>query len=66
MEFFFEVKNGKDYLDTEKLFRSHAHEIAEIYWASPNDDIKILPQNFAEDFKQQKFDFNETRFLKDL
>src|SRR3989344_455570 len=51
VEFFFEIKNGVDYLDTEKLTRSHAHEITEIVWISPTDDVHILPKLFAEDFK---------------
>jgi len=65
MEFFFEVINGKDYLDTEKFKRSHAHELVEIYWASPDDNIKILPQKFAEDFKEEKINFDKIRYIKD-
>ncbi len=65
IEFFFEIKNGKDYLNTDKLARSHAHEIAEIIWASPNDDIRILPKNLGEDFKAGKIISNEVRFIKD-
>src|SRR3989344_9409000 len=45
IEFFFEVKNGKDYLNTEKLARSHANEIAEVVWVSPTDDISIMPKS---------------------
>src|SRR5512133_2601574 len=51
IEFFFKVKNGMDYLDTEKLARSHAHEIAEIVWINPTDSIRILPKSFGEDFR---------------
>jgi len=65
IEFFFEVKNGKDYLNTEKLARSHAHEIAEIVWASPTDSIKILPKNLEEDFKSGKIISDEVRLIKD-
>lgn len=64
VEFFFEIKNGKDYLDTEKLTRSHAHEIAEIVWVSPNDNIRILPKNFGEDFKTGKVISDEVRYIK--
>ncbi len=66
IEFFFEVLNGKDYLNTEELFRSHAHEINKIIWASPTDDIKILPQKFADDFKDGKFNFNEVQYISDF
>ena len=65
MEFFFEVVNGKDYLDIEKLERSHAHELFDIYWASPSDNIKILPQKFAEDFKEGNIDFHKISYIKD-
>ena len=65
MEFFFEVLNGKDYLNNKDLVCSHANEIAEIYWASPTDNIKILPQKFADDFKGGRIDFNEVCYIKD-
>ncbi len=65
VEFFFEVLNGEKYLNTEKLARSHAHEIAKIIWASPTDNINILPKSFGEDFKAGKILSNEVRFIKD-
>lgn len=64
VEFFFEIKNGVDYLDTKKLTRSHAHEIAEIVWVSPMDDVRILPKTLAEDFKAGKVVSNEVRYIK--
>jgi len=63
VEFFFEVLNGKDYLELEKNNRSHAHELFEIYWASPSDNIKILPQKFAEDFKKEGIDFDKISYI---
>ena len=65
VEFFFEVKNGEDYLNTEKLTRSHAHEIAEIVWVSSTDNIRVLPKSFGEDFKAGKMVSNEVRYIKD-
>ncbi len=65
IELFFEIKNGADYLDTEKLARSHAHEISEIVWISPADDIRILPKTLAEDFKAGRVVSDEVRFIKD-
>lgn len=64
IEFFFEVTNGRDYLDTEKLTRSHAHELSEICWASPTSDIKILPQKLAQDLKNGEIESNEIRYIK--
>jgi len=65
LEFFFEIKNGMDYLDTEKLARSHAHEIAEIIWISPADDVRILPKELANDFRSGKIIADEIRYIKD-
>jgi ADP-ribose pyrophosphatase YjhB (NUDIX family) len=65
VEFFFEVKNGADYLNTEKLARSHAYEIAEIVWVSPTDDIRIMPKSLGEDFKTGKIISDEVRYIKD-
>ncbi len=65
VEFFFEVKNGIDYLDTEKLTRSHAHKIAEIIWVNPTDNIRILPKSLGEYFKEGKVVSDEVRYIKD-
>jgi len=65
IEFFFEVKNGADYLNIEKLARSHAFEIAEIVWVSPTDDIRIMPKSLGEDFKAGKVISDEVRYIKD-
>lgn len=64
VEFFFEVLNGADYLNSERLERSHAHELAEILWVSPSDDVHILPQRFAEDFKKGSIVTDEVRYIK--
>lgn len=63
VEFFFEITNGSEYKNIEHLERTHAHEIAEICWVSPTDDIKILPKKFAEDFKANKILSDEVRFI---
>jgi len=66
IEFFFEVKNGKEYLNIEKLERTHAYELAEIIWISPSDNINILPKQFDEDFKNNKIFEGETKFISEL
>ena len=66
VEFFFEVKNGKDYLNIEKLERTHAHELSEILWVSTDSDIEILPKQFNEDFKNNKIFEGETKFINEL
>lgn len=64
VEFFFEVTNGADYLNTEKLARSHAHEIAEVVWVSPTDDIQILPKSLEADFRTGRVTLDEVRYIK--
>jgi ADP-ribose pyrophosphatase YjhB (NUDIX family) len=63
IEFFFEVINSDKYINLENLERTHAHELTEIYWVKPADDMKILPQKFNEDFKLGKIISNEVRYI---
>jgi 8-oxo-dGTP diphosphatase len=62
---FFEVKNGRDYLNSEMLDRTHAHELEEIIWASPTDDLNLLPKQLAKDFREGKLLSDEVRFITD-
>lgn len=64
-EFFFEVINSAEYVDCEQLARSHSHELVEILWASPDDDLGILPQQLADDFKNGMILSDEIRYIKD-
>jgi ADP-ribose pyrophosphatase YjhB (NUDIX family) len=64
VEFFFEVTNGNKYVGRENVKRSHAYEIAEIVWASPTDDIRILPKSLAEDFKAGKILLDQIKYIK--
>ena len=63
-EFFFEITNGSDYVNCESLARSHAHEIEEIRWAAPVDDIKIFPRKIEEDFKKGILISDQVRFIR--
>ena len=63
VEFFFEVTNGEDFLHTEHLAKSHAHEIAEVIWLTPGDEVRLLPSQLAEDFKSGKLSSEEPRFI---
>jgi ADP-ribose pyrophosphatase YjhB (NUDIX family) len=64
IEFFLEVKNGRDYVNAEKLVRSHAHEIAEIVWVSSTDDVCILPKTLVGDLKAGKIVSDEVRYIQ--
>ena len=63
IEFFFEVTNGQAYVGCEKLPRSHADELAEIIWVSPTDDIRILPEQLANDFRKGALIADQIRFI---
>jgi 8-oxo-dGTP diphosphatase len=63
VEFFFEIVNGGDYEGCEKLARTHAHELAEISWASPADNIRILPEQLARDFKEGTIISDTVRYI---
>ena len=65
LEFFFEVTNGEDFLNIEQNTRTHAHEIVKMFWASPNDDLGILPKKLAEDFKAGKMLDGEVKYIRD-
>lgn len=65
VEFFFEVTNGEKFKDGKLVDAAHGHEFDEIYWISPNDKIRILPQNLEEDFRSGKIVSDEIRFIKD-
>lgn len=63
IEFFFEVKNGYDYIDCDKLVRSHSHELSEIIWVGVSDDVKILPKDVEIDFKNGHLLLDQVRFI---
>lgn len=64
VQFFFEITNSNEYKDIERNVRTHAHEIAEILWINPTDDILILPKKLGEDFRAGKILSNEIRYIK--
>ena len=66
VEFFFEVKNGEKYLNIDGLERTHAHELSEIIWISPSDNIEILPKQFDKDFKNNNIFTGEIKFINEL
>lgn len=64
VEFFFEITNGVDYLAHEGREKTHAHEIDEVRWILPSDDIRLLPSEFLNEFKEGKVFYEDVRFLK--
>lgn len=48
IEFFFEITNGYDYKNLESVTKTHAHEIAEVCWITPTDNMPLLPKGGKE------------------
>lgn len=63
VEFFFEITNGKDYLNIDHLKKTHAHEIAEVCWLEPSGTIPIKPNGLWEDFKKGKILSDQVKFI---
>lgn len=63
VEFFFEIKNGGEYIGCEELVRSHAFELAEIRWVSPAEGTKIRPKQLEEDFQKGEILKDEIRYI---
>jgi ADP-ribose pyrophosphatase YjhB (NUDIX family) len=64
IEFFFEILNGADYIHHEEKVKSHAHEIAETAWIGKEDEVRILPEEVAQAFREGTLPSSETRFIK--
>ncbi|HWA31928.1 MAG TPA: NUDIX hydrolase [Candidatus Paceibacterota bacterium] len=64
MEFFFEVTNGGDYVNRADQKPTHAHEISEVIWAGPGDEVNLLPEALARDLKAGALLSDIPRFIK--
>lgn len=64
IDFIFEVKNGKDYLDSENINRTHAFELSEIRWIGREEDVNFLPAEIYKDFKDGTILSDEVRFIR--
>ncbi|MFA4975341.1 MAG: NUDIX domain-containing protein [Candidatus Paceibacterota bacterium] len=63
VEFFFEITNGKDYLNIGHLKTTHAHEIAEVCWLEPAGTTPIKPNGLWEDFKKGNIISDKVRYI---
>ena len=63
IEFFFEIKNGFDYLDIEKL-KIQKEEIFEILWVGKNEELNILPEKVYQDFNNDTIGLGDAQFIK--
>lgn len=62
-EFFIEVTNGKEFRDAESFPGIVSKELAEVLWVKPDTKERILPNQFAKDFREGKLIREETRFI---
>ncbi len=62
-EFFFEVLNSADFVHLEGRERTHAFELQAIRWLAPEDDAKILPEQFGADFRGRRIFSDSTRYI---
>lgn len=63
IEFIFEIANGDAFIDHEALHPSHAHELSEVRWITPNDSLRLLPEEIHTDFKEGVFP-RTTKFIR--
>lgn len=65
IDFIFEITNSKDYLNLEKVEKTHAFEISDLCWINSNDDIYVLPKTINKYFKNGEILSNDVRYIKD-
>jgi ADP-ribose pyrophosphatase YjhB (NUDIX family) len=63
IEFFFEITNGHDFVDSESLTRTHAHEIENMIWVSDMDSVTILPKRISDDLRSGSLLSDDVRFI---
>ena len=63
IEFFFEIKNGKDFINIDAFNGIHKDELSEIAWVEPKDKVEVLPEQIKIDFENGKLLENEVRFI---
>lgn len=65
MDFIFEVKNSKDYLDLENVKSTHAFELSETCWKDRDEDVNFLPKKIFEDFKEGNLPTGDVIFIRE-
>ena len=65
VEFFFEIKNARDYIGIDRSKASHASEIGDLRWVSNNEDLDILPAVLNADLKEGTLLSHDVRFISE-
>jgi len=63
IEFFFEIKNVKDFISIDSFNGIYKDELSEIVWKDQKDEIKILPEQIKIDFQNGKLLEQEVKFV---
>lgn len=64
IEFFFEVANGEEFLIERVGAASHAHEISELFWTKPGENVNLLPRPIVDDFYYGDLLHDRVHFIK--
>jgi 8-oxo-dGTP diphosphatase len=64
IEFFFEITNSEEFVNFTDYARTHEHEIESWHWMDSNDYHRLLPEKFAQDFRNKTIDKDKTIFIK--
>ena len=65
IEFFFEVTNSVDFLDTNKLGGTHKFEIFDMSWIDKNDTKTLMPKRVQTDLNNGIILSDTVRFIFD-
>jgi len=65
IEFFFEITNGKDYLDVANIGGTHKHEFVELCWVGKKDSKNLLPKSVQNHLNEGTILSDTVRFLDD-
>ncbi len=63
VEFIFEIKNGKDYLNIGKMTGTHRFELVDILWVPKNEIIKVMPEKIYQDFNDGIIGIGDVQFI---
>lgn len=64
LDFVFQILNGSEYFNKEKLEGSHSFELDNIIWISKEDKIDFMPQSIIDDFQKNNISPNTIKYLK--
>ena len=64
VEFFFEVTNGKDYINEKELKGTHSFEFNDICWVGKGDEKEIMPKHIQDCLNDGTILSDTVRFIE--